>query len=272
MPAYFKVEFPPQHIADRAYFEVDNHLPIPKTLPKDPYNPNRLPDPDANSSTEKPPDPPITERRISGPSRLVFEIGKNVIPFRLKDLLNWQLFDPVVSPLVLDVKPGEHPRPTTEPGPYLTAIEAPYRLLLSPGHDAGWSHLEQIEWDHKRTATQAGGATDKKPLPLCRYVEPVESKRTELWHTRRERVAAQAAHLVLEAWTIRIRNKNTFAPYGLGIWLKKTPTLRATVSSNRSGCRFRTAIVMNLCDSLLTTESKIPRTITTYPLRSKCKT
>ena len=99
--------------------------------------------------------------RLGGPSRLVFRVPDNArIPFTTGGLLDWSEFRLQVSP-VADVAPYANPpdaaltvRPpaTTE-----TAIELPYRLILSPTHD--------VVWDHARDVVMHEG-------------------RAELWHTR----------------------------------------------------------------------------------------
>lgn len=159
MPAYLIVHFPPQSIAEEAFYEASTP---------------------AESETPKPP-PVFT--RISGPNRLAFLITDEIkeIPLTLESLLAWQLYQPSLVPVAMAPSIPEQviPRPgrattgtpaastlslLTQIGPstqalYLkqsklaqaqiiqslkaalkpsppekfhTAIEMPYRLILSP--------------------------------------------------------------------------------------------------------------------------------------------
>lgn len=183
-PAYIIVHFPPQSIAEEAFFEASTP---------------------AESETPKPP-PVFT--RISGPSRLAFLIPDEIkeIPLTLESLLAWHLYQPSLVPVaqVLPVsgaaaaQPGQisSARPAsatrsllTQTGPstqiifqkqnklakaqvspslkallkpsppekFQTAIEMPYRLILSPNPYNVWLHTAGA-------ASTAGW--------------------TELWHTR----------------------------------------------------------------------------------------
>ncbi len=205
-PAYIIVHFPPQHIAEQAFFEVDNNLPVGNA-----YRPAGVePDADASASGSEPLPPPPVRARLSGPSRLVFELpeGVNSIDYSLSALLDWTKYKLSVAPTALPPptpvqlrplqtpgglrfkvsKPGQRlttegsqPRlpaqlellvPSTtfsaaalarvvriirEPTATETAIEAPYRLMLSPSSMAGWAHTDKL-------------------------VE--HNGRVELWHTR----------------------------------------------------------------------------------------
>ncbi|MBC7363664.1 MAG: hypothetical protein H5U07_03845 [Candidatus Aminicenantes bacterium] len=182
-PAYLIVHFPPQSIAEEAFYEASTP---------------------AESETPKP--PPVFSR-ISGPSRLVFLIPDEIkeIPLTLESLLAWHLYQPSLAPVALPPsipgQPGSTARPaagkpaaipkssvlaSTKPAQNLylkqsratqaqlaqitrnllkpappekfhTAIEMPYRLILSPNAFNIWLH----------TATPAS-----------------TSGWTELWHTR----------------------------------------------------------------------------------------
>ena len=77
-PAYMVVEFPPQNIAEEAFFETDAKFPVG----------------DKDPDYEKAPDPfpPVplapVKSRISGLSRLVFRVpGDAIIPYTIADLL-----------------------------------------------------------------------------------------------------------------------------------------------------------------------------------------
>lgn len=149
-PAYLIVTFAPQNIAEQAFFETGNITAQP------PFNkvpPGTPPLPTANDTLS-----PAGEvgARIAGPSRLVFQLPKGVtkIPYRLASLLDWSQLTLIVSP----VAEGKSlPAPIPEPGPLDTALEIPYRLILSPSTGVGWVNA-------KVPVTHAG--------------------RTELWHTR----------------------------------------------------------------------------------------
>jgi hypothetical protein len=152
-PAFVIVNFPPQAIAERAYFEAAANVKSDPTFNTPPPSP--LP------SGDDPLDPPgSVPVRIAGASRLVFRLPANLteIPYTMESLLDWSTWELVVSPTAL-AQPK--PPPLPPPGPQETAIELPYRLILSPGSGVAWVHA-------RRPATHRG--------------------RTELWHTRLARV------------------------------------------------------------------------------------
>jgi len=143
----------PQHIAEQAYFQVTDN-------PGDPGN-------------ESPNSPGRVRSLLAGPSRLVFTVPPGeVIPFNAAGLLDALTRLPLsvtpvasyelptgCSPLVIlqrltNNPPAPHVAPPQEQH---TAIEAPYRLLLSPDDKSTWTHtsapVEHADW-------------------------------TELWHTR----------------------------------------------------------------------------------------
>ncbi|MET1174538.1 hypothetical protein [Paenibacillus amylolyticus] len=151
-PAFLVINFPPQHIAEQAFQESTSY-----------------------------PNPPVAVR-MAGPSRLAFRIPRTVseLPYSLETLLNWSSFEQSVVPSAMPspVSPSlllshligynvdesnpllipELPAQETEaPGVEHTAIEAPYRLILSPNWFAGWAHAA-------------------KPI--------THGGMTELWHTR----------------------------------------------------------------------------------------
>jgi hypothetical protein len=133
-PAYLIFEFPPQSIAEKAYFETVNSGPGSDLLDE----------------------PGAVPARMAGPSRLVFQLKKNVteVPFTLAGLLDWSKLNLVLSPTATG---AAVPPPLTPPTSQETALEIPYRLQLSPGGQVGWLHA--------RSAVAHAG-------------------RTELWHTR----------------------------------------------------------------------------------------
>ncbi|WP_158849577.1 hypothetical protein [Saccharothrix deserti] len=131
--AFIVVHFPPQHVAETVLPAAGSFdVPLPG--------------------------------RVAGPSRLGFRLRPGVerIPFTLQALLDWASLDsnlvPVARPprgTVFD-DPVQAP-PLQAPQPTETALELPYRLILSPHPGGGWAHS----------------------------IEPVTRQgRTELWHTR----------------------------------------------------------------------------------------
>ena len=180
-PAYIIVHFPPQNLAERAYFEADK----------------------PSSFTENP-DPPPIPIVMAGGSRLVFRVPSNTneLPYKLDVLLDWRRYEPSLVPVAkppsdLHISHTAALSPATasyeinkdlfaqggkrrarpkaqfnsaavaavaqsmlvikEPEATDTSIEAPYRLMMSPHAWEGWAHSP--------SAVTANG-------------------RTELWHTR----------------------------------------------------------------------------------------
>lgn len=133
-PAYLVVHFPPQSITEKAYFETVNSGPGSDPL-------------DAAGNVPG---------RMAGSSRLVFRLPKQVkeLPFNMAALLDWSKLELVLSPTAL-AKPL--PPPIVAPDDLQTALEIPYRIILSPSGAVGWIHA-------RAAVTHAG--------------------RTELWHTR----------------------------------------------------------------------------------------
>jgi hypothetical protein len=180
-PAYLVVHFPPQSIAEQAFFET---TPDYKPDPKSPPEP---------TTAETPKTPPVLSR-ISGPTRLAFLIPSDVkeIPLTLESLLSWEMYEPSLVPVALPPKlpqqVSREPRPAAfalplaksgqnlyqmriskvpaqlnlnilklaPPAGHQTAVEMPYRLILSP-------HALNV-WRHSLQAVTRNG-------------------RTELWHT-----------------------------------------------------------------------------------------
>ena len=154
--SYLVVYFQPQHIAEEAFFETAEGV-------GDPGDPN----------SEYPALPGNVRSILSGPSRLVFRLPANTtIDYSLTGLLDalTQLTlnvsplltygpDTGCSPLDQLLRWLKLPKPPaiTFPQPTETAIEAPYRLLLSPDNFSRWQHALQ--------------PVTKEAL-------------TELWHTR----------------------------------------------------------------------------------------
>ena len=162
-PAFLVVTFPPQAIAERAYFEAAIVPGAGAGVQPEPTSPAR-PDADAGSSVIEPLDPPgQTTARTGRPSRLVFEVPPEVrIPFSTEGLLDWSALTPSLHPIAAigpDPAPSEIAQAPAlrAPAPHETALELPFRLVISPNADATWAH-------RARPFTARG--------------------RTELWHTR----------------------------------------------------------------------------------------
>jgi hypothetical protein len=151
-PAYLIVTFPPQTIVEEAFFESSTLTPPPGDKPK--------------KDTAAPIVSPALGKaraRIGGTSRLVLRVpsGKR-IPYTTEGLLDWRDLELSVSPIAdmpdtptpqqVGAVPGIKPPVATE-----TAIELPYRLVLSPSHAMAWVHARGLKTN--------GG-------------------HTELWHTR----------------------------------------------------------------------------------------
>ena len=124
-----------------------------------------------------------TVAQLSHPSRLVFQVaGDARIPYTTADLLDWSQFTLSVNPIA-----AIGPSPTADeiakapaiqrPAANETAIEMPYRLVISPNHDVAWDHRQlpffhagQCEMWHTRMFGKSAGAvfepTAASALPL----------------------------------------------------------------------------------------------------------
>ncbi|GIF99689.1 hypothetical protein [Catellatospora citrea] len=117
------------------------------------------------------PDAPVPAL-VSGPSRLVFTVppGSAPVPYHLNTLLNLVAF-----PLATSAAANGTANPTGQPAPGVTAIEAPYRLLLSPPASAAFTASRfpvvrngRSELWHARAIAQRlpDGAADERPRPV----------------------------------------------------------------------------------------------------------
>ena len=144
LSSYIVVRFPaPQNIAEQAFFEP--YSPPPGYSPPNGFV--------ANTPPEPPTAPPV-KNLAAGPSRLAFELpaGLSQIEYSIDELLNWVNLEQSVVPVAEGIE-----QPIRQPQAFETAIEAPWRLFLSPNRTGAWAH----------SATPV--ASDGK---------------TELWHTR----------------------------------------------------------------------------------------
>lgn len=148
-PAFIVVRFPPQHLADRAYFEPSSDL------------------------DEQPPDPGKVETRLADESRLAFQVPAEFLPlpFDLEHLLAWAQF-PLSVVDVAKQRRGVLSSLRTpsiyKPRDHETGIEIPWFLVLSPPFNAGWAHSQGLvthgdrtELWHTRLGIRANGKVDE---------------------------------------------------------------------------------------------------------------
>ena len=152
LPAFLAITFPPQSIAETAFFE--SSIVSPET---------NKPDPDGATVTEPLPGAGNVKARIAHPSRLVFKVPPEArIQYTTAGLLDWSGLELSVNPIAavppnptqaqIAAAPGIAAPQATE-----TSIELPYRLTISPNASVRWAH---------------------RLLPFT------SRGRTELWHTR----------------------------------------------------------------------------------------
>jgi type VI protein secretion system component Hcp len=162
-PARLIVLFPPQTIAETAYFESPEFPgevapPIPENPPPSDPAERELDAPGSIGPAGR-----DSVARVAGSSRLVFEVEAGTrIPCTIEGLLDWSTLELEVNPIA-----AIPPEPSAEqiaaapairaPEPTETALELPYRLVVSPNREVSWLHRTQ-------PFTARG--------------------RTELWHTR----------------------------------------------------------------------------------------
>jgi len=141
-PAYLVVWFAPQAILEKAYFETAT------ITSNSSYNP---PVPVTPTGNDTLPIPGTVPAYLAGRSRLVFEVPKSVksIPYTIEGLLDWSQLQLVVSPVALG---APLPPPLTAPTFLETAIELPWRIVLSPAEGVGWAHASEPETFAGRTA------------------------------------------------------------------------------------------------------------------------
>lgn len=134
-PPFIIVHFPAQHIAEQVF--------------------------GINAAGQGTVDPPPVRTAIAGGSRLAFQLPDSLesMPATLDALLSWGDWMPLLVETALPraFDDAEPPPPLATPGADETAIEFPFRLILSPDRDGAWHH--------ERTARQHDG-------------------RVELWQTR----------------------------------------------------------------------------------------
>lgn len=150
-PALITAHFPPQHVAEEAFYEA--------------ADPNQ---------SDKPSPPGQVKSKLSGPSRLSFRIpdATPTLPYNFETLLDWAKYELSVAPTALPNGEVTGAR-IKEPDSTETYIEFPYRLILSPSSSAGWAHAASPV--SRRSIPQSAGQQPEGPPPVTW---------TELWHTR----------------------------------------------------------------------------------------
>jgi hypothetical protein len=172
-PALLIAELPPQSIAEQAFY---------KGTAVEASNPN------PDDTTEAPPAEAV-KSRLSGPTRLVFEVTRE-IEFNDEALLDWSgLTLHVAASATSPSMPSRNLEPFP-PAKNETAIEAPYRLILSPDNE---EHFHN--------------ALDPK----------TKGSETELWHTRLERGGKQKAH-VRAIWTPDMAEEPAGVSIDVSMW------------------------------------------------------
>src|SRR5258708_32518287 len=138
---FIVAHFQPQSFAEQAFFEAETA-----------------------AQSEELSGPPVASR-IAGPSQLIFRVDPSLLPFEFtleKILAALAQSETVVQRWIqppLQTPPVGATAKFGGTNSHFTAIEAPYRLVLSPNLDSRWEHA-------------------LKP------VLDAAKKRTELWHTR----------------------------------------------------------------------------------------
>lgn len=156
------VEFPPQNIAERAFFKQTE-------VPTDDKDPDR----------HKPhtPGPLPIDSRIAEPSYVVFELVRE-LPYTIESLLAWDSLPERLAPNAAPTPGMSFDDESTAPGVakpgLVTSIEAPYRMMLSP-------HAGET-WDSRQTPHRDG--------------EP-----HELWHVRLRNPKENASPAVRAIWS-----------------------------------------------------------------------
>jgi hypothetical protein len=154
--ALLVVRFPAQTIFEEAFFDSSPAVPGQVLDPSDkpPAPAPGAPRPPANPGDN-------IKFRLGGESRLVFRVPPDVvIPYSIDGLLDWSKLELVVSPIAdvpLNAEPPASALTIRPPDQTETTLQLPFRLHLSPTHDAAWQHDANL-------VEHAG--------------------RVELWHTR----------------------------------------------------------------------------------------
>ncbi len=100
---YLVVHFPPQNIAEQAFWEAED--------PADGIDEEKPENMESNPGGSEKEDLPPVQHRVAGPSRLAFKLpsGSNSLPYTLEDLLDWTVLEPSVVPAALPPPPPPSP-------------------------------------------------------------------------------------------------------------------------------------------------------------------
>ena len=227
------VYFQPQHIAEEAFFETAEGVT----------------DPDEPGGSEFPSPPGSVGSRLSGPSRLVFRLPANTtIEYTLTGLLE------ALTSLALNVSPlltyGPNtgcspldqllrllkqptPPPVVQPQPEETAVEAPYRLILSPDNFSLWQHaLEPVThqsltelWHTRLTTTHSDGRPQLRAIwspDFSQTLQPHQNLPFRMSLTARDRnelVHLTANYHISGFWPAPVES-DRFMLTTLGAWLR----------------------------------------------------
>jgi hypothetical protein len=104
------------------------------------FPPQALAEPVWDLGVETPLPPPV-RTVLAGPSRLVFRVPPEAhVPLTVAGLLAWESWEPVLAPTALPRPTPPDPAipPPALPGPLETALELPWRLVLSPDRLGRW--------------------------------------------------------------------------------------------------------------------------------------
>lgn len=138
-PAFVVVNFPPQHLAEQALLRT-----AAQRRPEDGTKPGDGPDEYFGSGG-------LARARLAGESRLVFEVPNTALPMARtqQDFLSWIRWNPRLAPgarLATETSGPALAAPgaTTADQAGETALEVPWRLVLSPLPGAAWAHLTTL--------------------------------------------------------------------------------------------------------------------------------
>jgi hypothetical protein len=160
--AFLVVGFPAQHVAERAFLRFSN-------------------------SREETGPPPIAAC-AAGSTRLVFALPpeRDDVPCTVAGLLDWAALEPRLAPHALPAGTTTGPHPPKPPADDVTAIELPYRLLLSPDATGRWNHRndpfvagDRAELWHTTLGGADGGAASVRALAQRAVGDLIRSALTE---------------------------------------------------------------------------------------------
>ena len=209
LPTYFIIEFPPQHIVEKAFLEIDEDMAAP-------YIPPTIIDATIREFL-KPTKATTIDDRVEIPvfsilaknTRLVFTIPKSIrsIPYTLKSLLDWSRYDLNLVPVA--IPPPQVISGTARVKPFLLHIHTDELQIVTDELDQTTGrrkmqpfNLKTDKFEESEVHLNGPG----KPRPVETYIEapyglvlspnkfagwahsiqPVSQKsgRIELWHTR----------------------------------------------------------------------------------------